>query len=209
MAANGGGLLQLWVPRRPGPEAFARSCGLRYASSLWQMRLAGDALAAVPDPAFPAGIAIRSFHPGVDESPFTQLVNTIFLDHPSPLHLSEDELRRVHALPGFDPATILVAEDAATNETVGFCRVHPYPAADGSCVGEIRLLGVRRSWRGRGLGRALTSWGVSELRRRGAEQVALAVEGANEGALRLYTDLGFRFGTEWPHWTIPAAIEAD
>ena len=194
--------LRLWFPRGPETEAFAIACGLRYTSSLWQMRLPGESLASSAEPVFPTGTAVRAFRPGADEAPFVALVNRVFLDHPSPIELSVDEVRRVHAVPGFDPSTILVVEDTATDAMVGFCRIHPYAASDGTPAGEIRLLGVDRRWRGRGLGRAVTAWGVAELRRRGARSVQLAVEGENEGALRLYTELGFRFGVEWPHWTI-------
>lgn len=202
-AAEGREVLRLWVRGRPGPEAFASACGLRYTSSLWQMRLSGADLAALPAPWFPAGTAARTFSPGQDEAAFVTLVNRIFLDHPSPICLTEEEVRRV-PVGGFDPRSVLVVEDLATREMAAFCRFVPYTAADGSAAGEIRLLGVDRPWRGKGLGRAVTSWGVAELRRRGAETVVLAVEGANQGALRLYTDLGFRFGAEWRHWTMPA-----
>jgi mycothiol synthase len=196
--------LRLWVPRRPDAEAFARACDMRYASSLWQMRLPAEALDLAAEPVFPKSTAVRPFQPGTDEAPFVSLVNRIFLDHPSPIELSVDEVRRVHRHPGFDAATILVVEDTVTDAMIGFCRVHPFAAPDGTPAGEVRLLGVDRSWRGRGLGRALTSWGIAELRRRGARSATLAVEGENESALHLYSDLGFRFGVEWPHWTIAA-----
>jgi mycothiol synthase len=201
-AAQGRDELRLWVPHRFGPEAFALACGLRYASSLWRMRLPPDAVGTVSAPVFPGGTNVRSLQPGVDEAAFTALVNRAFLDHPSTYHLSEDQVRRVHGLPGFDPATILVVEDAATGEMIGFCRVVTYTSDTGRPGGEVRALGVDRPWRGRGLGRAVTAWGVVELRRRGAESIVLAVEGANERALRLYTGLGFQLDIEWPHWTI-------
>ncbi len=205
VAGQGLAQLRLWVPRQPDVEAFARACELRYTSSLWQMRLSAEALAAVAEPMFPAGVQVRTLRPGADEVPFVTLVNRIFLDHPSPIELSADEVRRVHATPGFDPTAVLVVEDASTHDMVAFCRVHPFAASDGSPSGEVRLLGVDRAWRGRGLGRAVTAWGVAELRGRGAASVLLAVESENERALRLYTELGFRFGVEWPHWTIAAS----
>jgi len=207
-ARDGRDRLRLWVPRQPQAEAFATACSMQYASSLWQMRLPAEAMALVAEPVFPASTAVRSLRLGTDEAPFVALVNRIFLDHPSPLELSVDEVRRVHGLPGFDPATILVVEDVATDAMIGFCRVHLFTASDGAPSGEIRLLGVDRIWRGRGLGRAVTSWGIAELRRRGARSVTLAVEGENESALRLYSGLGFRFGVEWPHWTTAAQVVA-
>lgn len=204
-AAEGRERLRLWVPREPGAEQFAAACGMRHTSSLWQLRLPPDAVAAMAGPAFPADVTIRTLRVGADEAPFVALVNRVFLDHPSPVALSLDEARRVHASPAFDPSTVLVVEDAATGAMVAFCRVHPFTSADGVPSGEIRLLGVDRAWRGRGLGRAVTGWGVAELRRRGATTVVLAVEGLNAAALRLYAALGFRHEVEWPHWTVDAS----
>ena len=167
------------------------------------MRLRDAALVAVPKPVFPPGTVVRSLRPNADERPFVDLVNRIFLDHPSPLHLTEEKVRGRHAEADFDPATVLVVEDEA-GVMVAFCRVQSFLGQDGRPSGEIRLLGVDRPWRGRGLGRSVTEWGVAELRRRGAQSVTLAVEGRNEGALRLYANLGFRFQVEWRHWSIDA-----
>jgi mycothiol synthase len=204
VAQSGGDRLRLWVRRDDATEAFAASCGLQYASSLWQMRLSSGPLADVAEPAFPADTRVRTLRVGVDEAPFVALVNRIFVDHPSPIALNEPEVRRIHATPGFDPASVLVVEDAQTSAMVAFCRVHAFTTGDGTSSGEIRLLGVDRAWRNRGLGRAVTEWGVAELRRRGAQSVVLAVEGRNQSALQLYEHLGFRRGTEWRHWTIAA-----
>ncbi len=207
-AAAGRDRLRLWVPRRPDAEAFATACGMRYTSSLWQMRMGREAMDAVGDPAFPRSVTLRALRVGRDEEAFVALVNRVFADHPSPIELSVAETRRVNASPAFDPTAVLIAEDASSGVMVAFCRVHPFTAAGGTPSGEIRLLGVDRGWRGQGLGRAVTSWGIAELRRRGARSAVLAVEGENASALRLYSDLGFRFGFEWPHWTVAAGADA-
>jgi mycothiol synthase len=198
--------LRLWVSERPGPEAFARAVGLAYRSSLWQLRLADD---AHPGPAvFPDGIVVRPLDGAREEAAFVALVNEVFLDHPWPLRLTVDQVRRAHASPGFDPGSVVVAA-SATDPTrlLGFCRVTTYPADDDIRTGEVRLVGVRREARGIGLGRALTTWGVERVRGEGAEQVVLAVEGENTDALRLYDRLGFRPEVEWPHWTIAVGDE--
>jgi mycothiol synthase len=206
-ARQGCAELRLWVADRPGPQAFARSVGMRRRSSLWRLRLADDARPGPP--VFPEGILVRALQAGRDEAAFVALVNEAFLDHPWPIRLTVDQVERAHASPDFDPGAVLVASDALDPGTmVGFCRVAAYPADDGSRVGEVRLVGVRRETRCRGLGRALTAWGIARLRAVGAERVVLAVEGENSGALRLYERLGFRPEVEWPHWTIPATGEA-
>lgn len=196
--------LRLWVSARPGPQAFARAAGLGYHSSLWRLRLDEDARPG--DPVFPDGIAVRSLVAGRDEAAFVELINEVFLDHPSPLRVTVDDIHRAHASAGFDPTTVVVATGAGDpDRMVGFCRVSTWAADDGTRVGEVRLVGVRREARGIGLGRALTTWGVRRVRDAGVERVVLVVEGANAVAMRLYEGLGFRPEVEWPHWTIPVA----
>jgi mycothiol synthase len=195
--------LRLWVPRRDGPEAFARACGMRYRSSLWQLRL--DPFVAVDPPCFGDELAVRGLMAGTDDQAFVDLVRDTFVDHPWPLRITLEEVRRVHADPGFDPSTLLlVTRTGDPSRLVAFCRVTSYPDDDGTPVGEVKLVGVRRELRGRGIGRELVKWGVISVRARGAERVILAVEGENEGAIKLYWSLGFRQHVEWPHWILPS-----
>ena len=196
--------LQLWVPRRPGPEAFAEASGMAYSSSLWALRR--DPSVPVAEAAFPSDLVIRALVPGADEPAFVELANETFLDHPSPLVLTIEEARRAHSRSGFDPASILLVAPAADPaRLVAFCRISRHPDDTGRTVGDVRLVGVRRGYRGRGLGRSLVTWGIGELMRAGVDELELSVEGRNAGALRLYESLGFQAHVEWPHWTIPAA----
>jgi mycothiol synthase len=197
--------LRVWVPPHPVPEAFARAGGLTYHSSLWLMRLAADAL-PVP-PRFPDDVAVRWIEPGEDEPAFVELVNEIFLDHPSPLSLELEEVRRVHGRSGFDPSTILlVAPAGARDRLVAFCRVGTFQEDDGSLAGEVKLVGVRREARGTGLGRELVRWGIGALRERAVTATFLSVESENEGALRVYEREGFERELEWPHWSAPVIV---
>ena len=197
------GSLLLWVPRRPGAEAFARAVGLRPHSSLWQLCLPPTTAAAPP--AFPDDVRIRPIVPGADDEAFVELVNDTFREHPTPLRLELAQVRRVHARPGFDPVTIQVMTTAADpGRLIGFCRIARHDDGE-HAIGEVKHVGVRREHRGRGLGRELVRWGVDEARRRGAADVLLSVEGENEGALHLYESLGFERDTEWPRWVAPDA----
>jgi ribosomal protein S18 acetylase RimI-like enzyme len=55
----------------------------------------------------------------------------------------------------------------------------------------VGALGVRRPWRGRGLGRALLLRTFAEFRRRGVTRVTLGVDAENPtGATRLYESVG-------------------
>ena len=193
--------LRLWVPKRDGAEAFARSAGMRYHSSLWKLRL--EPGAAVQPPRFADDVVVRWIEPGTDDEAFTDLLNTTFLDHPSPLEVELDTIRRVHGSKSFDPSTILLASDARDRDRpTGFCRIGTYRDDDGRVVGEVKLVGVRREARGRGLGRELVRWGVAACRERAVEDVYLSVEGENDNAIRLYESLGFRTDVEWPHWVV-------
>jgi mycothiol synthase len=194
--------LRLWVPRRPGPEAFAVACGLRERSPIWQ--LVHEAGTPWTPPAFPGDVVARKIRPEADGAAFVALVNEIFLDHTWPLVLDEVELREVMEAPGFDSSMVLLlAPTADPGRLVGFCRVARYEDDDGTVAGEVKLLGVRREARGGGLGRELTRWGVDDLRRRGVDRVYIVVEGLNAGAMAMYEAEGFGRHVEWPHWTVP------
>ncbi len=201
-AATGRTELRLWVPHRPDAEAFARALGFRYQSSLWKLRL--DPTTPVAAPAFPDDVVVRWVEPGADDAAVVDVANTIFLDHPSPIQLELEHVARVHAKPGFDPSTLLLVAPAEDRERIiGFCRLGAWQDDAGELVGDVRLVGVVREWRGRGLGRQLVRWGVEALRSRGAGVIHLDVDSENEDALHLYETLGFAPEVEWPHWVIP------
>ena len=69
--------------------------------------------------------------------------------------------------------------------------------------GWVELLAVARSARGQGLGRALLLHSLDELIGRGATSLALGVQGANEAAIRLYRDVGFRVDRAWRSYALP------
>jgi len=195
LAARGECLLDLYVPPASGAAvAFARATGFLPHASLWQMRL--DPQVVVAAPAFPPSVVRRPLRVGEDEEAFVELFNRAFAEHPTPMSVTRDILRHVHALPSFDPSAFLVALDGRDGRTmVGFCRA----SLDGA-AGEVELIGVLPEWRGAGLGRALLAWGVEHLRRRGAAEVVLSVEALNNTALSLYERVGFQRVREWPRW---------
>jgi ribosomal protein S18 acetylase RimI-like enzyme len=92
------------------------------------------------------------------------------------------------AVPG---GLVWVAEEGG--EMVGELVLLVQPEA-----GWVEVLGVRPSWRGRGIGRALLRTGFAELGRRGLSRVLLGVDAGNEtGALRLYESEGMAVRREW------------
>ncbi len=68
-------------------------------------------------------------------------------------------------------------------------------------AGSIEELGVRRQWRGRGVGLALLQLAFDEFRRRGLARAMLTVDSENPtGATRLYERAGMTVEIAWEHW---------
>jgi mycothiol synthase len=184
----------------PGSMAFARSLGLAYSSSLWLLRLPRDRPVAVP--VIGPDLVRRPWTDDLDVEGFVTFANAAWAGHPTPLGLTTELARLVADLPGFDPEGIcLVAMASAPDQPIAFTKVELRALDAGGTKGWIGQIGVLPTHRGRGLGRMLLEWGVTYLRARGAGDVELAVEAANELALGLYRRTGFEPAAEWPHWT--------
>jgi mycothiol synthase len=90
---------------------------------------------------------------------------------------------------GFDPTLWFLAEENGEPAGVSLCRVLESEPG----LGWVRVLGVRRPWRRRGLGRALLLHSFRELQRRGCRAVGLGVDAESlTGAIRLYEQAGMR-----------------
>jgi ribosomal protein S18 acetylase RimI-like enzyme len=83
---------------------------------------------------------------------------------------------------------VLVAVDG--DEVVGWCDITPSTMNGFTHVGRLGM-GVRREWRGQGLGRGLLQDCLSYARRAGIEKVELEVYADNQAAVRLYESFGF------------------
>jgi GNAT superfamily N-acetyltransferase len=152
-------------------------------------RMVIDLRAAMSAPLWPEGIEVRSLRPG-NERMFHALHQETFEDSWEPIEESYDEW--AHWLltpPRFDPKLWFLA--FAGDDPVGFAISYPHPGD--SELGWIAILGVRRSARNRGLGRALLLHAFAELRRRGMTRAALGVDAESlTGANRLYEQVGMR-----------------
>ncbi|MCI0633369.1 MAG: GNAT family N-acetyltransferase [Actinobacteria bacterium] len=88
--------------------------------------------------------------------------------------------------PGFDPSLWLLATEGG--ETVGALN-----ASSDERRGWIGEVGVRRAWRGRGIGSALLLRSFATFAERGTPRVLLNVDFENPtGAMRLYEKVGMR-----------------
>lgn len=196
-----GGRLRLWAHgEHPGAAALAQRHGFSRSRVLWQMRR--SLLAPLAAPQFPADVRLRTFVVGADEPEFLRVNNAAFDWHPEQGGWDADQMKLREAEPWFDPAGFLLAVDAE-DRLLGFHWTKVHGAEEGGPgkgghshepIGEIYVLGVDPSARGRHLGNALTLAGLRHLRDRGLSQVMLYVEGDNDAAIRVYR------GLQFTHW---------
>lgn len=144
----------------------------------------------------PAGATITPFTPELDEP--TRLAHTdAFADHWGSEPRSPEEWRQwFTGHRGFRPDLSRVAVDGATGDVAGYVLLAAYPA-DWDLVpveAWVNTVGTVRSWRGRGLGRALMSAVLEAVADAddGFERAMLGVDAENpSGAVALYRSLGF------------------
>jgi len=140
-----------------------------------------------PEPVWPEGVQVRSFRPG-DEGAFYETHQETFEDSWEPIEEPYDEWTHWHLeSPAFVPELwFLAVED---DQPAGFAICHPH-RADAE-LGWVGILGVRRPWRKRGLGRALLLHAFAEFRKRGLRGAGLGVDAESiTGANRLYESAG-------------------
>jgi GNAT superfamily N-acetyltransferase len=90
---------------------------------------------------------------------------------------------------------------AMDGEEVAGVLVAETKGADDPDCGTVADLGVRRPWRGRGLGLALLGRAFDEFRERGLTRARLNVDAASPtGATRLYERAGMTVELGWDRW---------
>ena len=167
----------------PAAARLARRFGFRPVRDLWVMRR--DAEGELPEaPAVP-GVRIRTFRAG-DGIELLRVNAAAFADHPEQGRLDIGGLTERMAESWFDPAGLLVAEDAG-DRMLGFHWTKQHSAE----VGEVYVVGVSPQAQGRGLGRLLTVAGLRHLAGLGVREVLLYVESDNAPAIRMYERFGF------------------
>jgi mycothiol synthase len=188
--ALGGHRILLWVfGADDASDRLAAAVRFAPERELHQMRVPLPLAARV---AWPEGIEIRAFRPGVDEDAWLAVNNRAFADDPDQHGWTIETLHRREADPWFDPAGFLLAWRG--NGLAGFCwtKLHPAsPPAEPNALGEIYVIGVDPGNQGTGLGRALVIGGLASLHGRGATTGMLFVDAANTAAVALYGTLGF------------------
>jgi mycothiol synthase len=207
------GRLRLWAH---GADAaaneLAASHGFHRVRRLWQLRRSLFAPLDAVD--LPPGITLRSFDAQRDVDDWLAVNAAAFTELPDQGGWTRADLEQRMSEPWFDPDGFLIAE-ASDGRLVGFhwTKVHSHGhghhhiddtthshAGDGHAVtaghahepiGEVYVVGVDPSMRGRGLGRSLTLAGLHHLRHQGLSAALLYVDADNTAAISLYRALGF------------------
>lgn len=146
----------------------------------------------------PPGLELRTFRDD-DGEMLRAALNEAFAADPFWTDVSPASFREFYlAARGFDPDLWLLAWDAG--ELAGFSLCYPVRGSD-DALGWVATLGVRPSWRRRGLGEALLRSSFAVLHGRGLRRVGLGVDAENvTGALRLYERVGMRSVRRSDNW---------
>ena len=148
----------------------------------------------LPTPELPPGYTLRPLTGEAELAAWMEMHRETFVDHwnyhPLPLERRQHWMADPHYRAAGD--LVIVAPDG-TLAAFCLCGIDPEAnAQSGRNEGWIQLLGVRRGFRKRGLGRAALLAGLRYLQGAGAETALLDVDAANPtGALRLYEGAGF------------------
>ena len=151
----------------------------------WEMRI--DMQEAPPEPAWPAGVTLRTFVPRQDEWGLFEAFSEAFQDHwgYTPLPFGTWAYETV-AQETFDPSLCFLACEGETIAGFSICE-------DSSLIesGRVNDLGIRHAWRKQGVGRALLLHSFRMFYQRGRRGVQLSVDSQSlTGATRLYEQAG-------------------
>ncbi|MDA1256616.1 MAG: GNAT family N-acetyltransferase [Chloroflexi bacterium] len=141
----------------------------------------------------PAGVTLRPFRTGHDERALADVQNIAFEGSFGFAPNTPEQIAGYVATRGA-PGDILIAEDDASGEVIGYVwtSVSTGSAESPESTGMIEMTGVRPDQRGRGVGSAVIAAGLRHLRERGVGVVDLEVDDENVSARRIYRDLGFK-----------------
>jgi mycothiol synthase len=192
-----GGQLKAYVAERNA--AYAAVVEARgYALVRHSFRMEADLSSEPAAPDWPEGITVREFVSGEDDQRVYEVQEETFADQADAEPLTYEEWRHWSFREPFDPGLWFLAEDGA--ELAGILLARSERAGD-ETLGWISVLGVRRPWRRRGLGRALLLHSFHALRARGKPRAGLGVDGSNPtGAVQLYEAVGMRVVRRNDHW---------
>jgi len=179
-------------------QMLFKNNGYHYIRSSYRMVI--DMNEAPSEPVWPQGLTIRTYNPETDAEAVFNADQEIFRDHFGFVEepFEEGFQRFKHHMTeyeGFDPSIWWLAFDGDQLAGICLCRPRAYENPD---MGHVSSLGVRRPWRGRGLGLAFLHHAFGEFYRRGKRKVGLGVDAENlTGALHLYEKAGMHVSMQF------------
>ena len=182
------GRLRVWTSN---DDARVRAVfeSLGFTPSRHSYRMEIDLGGAVGEPAWPAGVSVRTLRGGEELRVYEAAIE-VWQDTTDPMDDTFEEWSHwLVKQPTFDPSLWFLALDG--DELAGFslCRQDPLDQS----AGYVWLLGVRRPWRRQGLGEALLLRSFQAFRERGYTRGTLGVDASSPtGATRLYERAGMR-----------------
>ncbi len=174
-------------------QASMRARGYQPVRRMDRMRISLREPFAAPEN--PPGIQVRSLQNEPDLNSCLFALWESFEDHwghsPEPFESFAARSRSFfHNDPSMDPSICLLALEDGQPAGGALCRQDANGEAG---LGWINMLGVRRAWRKRGLGKALLLHAFTRLRSIGMDRAGLDVDSESlTGALRLYEAAGLR-----------------
>lgn len=172
--------MHTWLlPEDEAAVALFRRRGYEEVRRFYEMAI--DLDADPPDPVLPTGLQLDDFH-DEDARAFHAATAESFADHWEWHATPYDEWWEQRS--GDDRSLWFVVRDG--DEIAAIVRNEGRENA-----GHVGIIGVRRAWRGRGLGKALMYRSFQEFRRRGLRRVTLHVDSESPtGATKLYESVG-------------------
>jgi mycothiol synthase len=164
--------------------------GMQELRRYYRMMIELDEPPAVSE--LPEGLKLETFDPE-DAEAFHDALVEAFEDEWNFVAMPFDQWREMRLVkdPDFDPTLWFVVRDG--DEIAAVMRNEP----DRSGAGFVGAIGVRKTWRKRGIALALLQHAFAEFYRRGKRRVALGVDAENPtGATRLYERAGMHVAFE-------------
>jgi mycothiol synthase len=158
----------------------------------WFFGMLRPTLTDIPDTPLPDGLELRPVRADQHRAIF-DAEREAFRDHWSSREQTDEDFTFIFGRPELDTDLWVVAWDG--DEIAGVVQTWIYPeenATLGVARGWLEHISVRRPWRRRGLGRAITAEALRRLSAAGMTDAMLGVDAENPtGALGLYEGLGF------------------
>lgn len=185
-----------------GHRAILAAAGFKAVRHFFLMRV--PSLEHVPEAPLPDGIELRPIATDQYRAIFDAEAEA-FRDHWGYREQTDDLFRTTFARAELDTGLWVVAWDG--DEIAGVVQSWVWPEENerlGVKRGWLEHISVRRPWRRRGLGRAITVVAMRRLRDAGIEDAMLGVDSENPtGALGLYEGLGFRVHSSAAAYRLP------